>query len=120
MKMPLTELVLPQTANEKIGSLIIETKKGKVKMTKDISFETLDLLATLGIGSKNAKPIALLARQMDITKKRVLKMIANARKELEDTDTLIMNNGRGGFYVGEVQHGGSEDEHIKSLLQLFG
>ena len=89
-------------------------------MTKDVSFETLDLLATLGIGSKNAKPVALLARQMDTSKKNVHKMIARARVELEDTDTLIMNNGRGAFYVGEVQHGDSEDGHIQSLLQLFG
>lgn len=89
-------------------------------MTKDISFETLDLLATLGIGRKNAKPIALLARQMDTAKKRVLQMIANARAELEDSDQLIMNTGHGSYYLEEAQHGNSDDEKIESLLQLFG
>ena len=89
-------------------------------MTKDISFETLDLLATLGIGRKNAKPIALLARQMDTTKKRVLQMIVNARAELEDSDQLIMNTGHGSYYLEEVQRGDSDDEKIESLLQLFG
>ena len=88
-------------------------------MSKDVSFETLDLLATLGIGRKNAKPIALLARQMDTTKKNVQKMITKARAELEDTDQLIMNTGHGSYYL-EVQHGDSEDSHIQSLLQLFG
>lgn len=89
-------------------------------MSKDVSFETLDLLATLGIGRKNAKPIALLARQMDTTKKNVQKMITKARAELEDTDQLIMNTGHGSYYLEEVQHGNSEDSHIQSLLQLFG
>lgn len=88
-------------------------------MAKEVSFETLDLLAELGTGSKNAKPIALLARQLDTTKKRVLKMISTARAELEDTDTLIMNNGRGGFYLGEVQHNDGNDPEVQSLLQLF-
>ena len=90
-------------------------------MGKDVSFETLDLLATLGIGRKNAKPIALLARQMDTSKKNVHRMIARARAELEDTDQLIMNTGHGSYYLEEVQqHGDSEYSHIQSLLQLFG
>lgn len=88
-------------------------------MTKDISFETLDLLAELEEGQRNAKPIALLARRLDVTKKKVIKMINKARDELEDTDTLIMNNGRGGFYLGEVQHGDGKDPDIQSLLQMF-
>lgn len=89
-------------------------------MTKDVSFETLDLVATLGIGRKNAKPIALLARQMDVTKKKVTKMIATAREELDGTDTNILHTNSGAFYIEEVQHGDSEDSHIQSLLQLFG
>lgn len=89
-------------------------------MTKDVSFETLDLLATLGIGRKNAKPIALLARQMDVTKKKVTKMIDTAREELDGTDTNILHTNSGAFYIEEVQHGDSEDSHFQSLLQLFG
>lgn len=88
-------------------------------MTKDISFETLDLLAELEEGQRNAKPIALLARRLDVTKKKAVKMIDQARKKLEDTDTLIMSNDRGSFYLGEVQHGDGKDPDIQSLLQLF-
>ena len=109
--MPLTELVLPQTASE---------KNNYAAEYSIVAIETLDLLATLGIGRKNAKPIALLARQMDTTKKNVQKMITKARAELEDTDQLIMNTGHGSYYLEEVQHGDSEDSHFQSLLQLFG
>lgn len=87
-------------------------------MTKDISFETLDLLAELEEGQRNAKPIALLARRLDVSKRHVVKMIKHAREELSDTTTLIMNNGRGGFYLGEVQADG-DDPEVESLLQLF-
>ena len=84
-------------------------------MTDDISFETLDLLATLGNGRKNAKPVALLARQMDISKRNVLKIIAHAREELENTTTLIMSSGHGGFYLQEAVADGQNEE----LLELF-
>ena len=83
-------------------------------MTEDISFETLDLLATLGNGRKNSKPVALIARQMDISKRRVLKIIDRAREELENTTTLIMSNGHGGFYLQEAMDGQNQD-----LLELF-
>ena len=84
-------------------------------MTKDVSFETLDLLATLGNGRKNAKPIALLARQMDVSRRKVIRMIELAREELEDTTTLIMSNGHGGFYLQEAVADGQNEE----LLELF-
>lgn len=87
-------------------------------MTKDISFETLDLLAELEEGQRNAKPIALLARRLDVPKRKIVKMINQAREELSDTTTLIMNNGRGGFYLQEVQDDG-DDSEVQSLLQLF-
>lgn len=86
---------------------------------KDVSFETLDLLAELEEGQRNAKPIALLARKLDVTKKKVIKMINNARNELCDTDVLIMNNGKGGFYIKEVEDGNSKDPEVQSMLQLF-
>ena len=84
-------------------------------MTKDVSFETLDLLASLGNGQKNAKPIALLSRQMDIPKRKVLKIIERAREELSDTTTLIMNNGHGSFYLMDAIDGAEN----KDLLELF-
>lgn len=84
-------------------------------MTEDISFETLDLLTTLGNGRKNAKPLALIARQMDIPKRRVLKLIDRARTELENTNLLVMNNGHGGFYLMEAINGTENQE----LLELF-
>lgn len=86
---------------------------------KEISFETLDLLATLGNGRKNAKPIVLLARQMDVTKRKVLKMIATARDELEDSNILIMNTGHGSYYKQEAIGNDSERES-DSLLSMFG
>lgn len=79
-------------------------------MTEDISFETLDLLATLGNGRKNAKPVALLARQMDVPKRKVLKMIDRARDELEDTTTLIMNTGHGAYYLQEAVVDGQRED----------
>ena len=84
-------------------------------MTEDISFETLDLLATLGNGRKNAKPVSLLARQMDIPKRRVLKIIQRARDELMNTNLLVMNNGNGSFYLMEAIDG-AEGEN---LLEFF-
>ena len=88
-----------------------------MSMTKDISFETLDLLATLGEGRKNAKPVTLIARQMDVTKRRVIKMIENARRELEDTTTLIMNTGHGAYYLQEAVADGTENEELLSLFR---
>lgn len=86
---------------------------------KELSFETLDLLATLGNGRKNAKPIALIARQMDVSKRKVIHFIERARKELEDSGTLIMNTGHGSFYKQEALADDSKQE-IDSLLSMFG
>lgn len=86
-------------------------------MNDDISFETLDLLSTLGMGRKNAKPVALIARQMDVPKRRVIKMIDCARMELEDTAMLIMNTGHGAYYTQEVANASRVEE--EPLLPLF-
>ena len=86
-------------------------------MNDDISFETLDLLATLGEGRKNAKPIALIVRQMDVPKRKVLKMIDRAREELKDTTMLIMNTGHGAYYTQEVANASRVEE--EPLLPLF-
>lgn len=86
---------------------------------KELSFETLDLLATLGNGRKNAKPIVLLARQMDVSKRKVMQFIEQARKELEDSDTLIMTTGHGSYY--KLKREAAEDVTTPQipLLQLF-
>ena len=85
-------------------------------MTDDISFETLDLLSTLGEGRKNAKPLALIARQMDVSRRKVVKMIDRARDELENTTTLIMNTGHGAYYLQEAIADGQRED-LSSLFR---
>lgn len=84
---------------------------------KDVSFETLDLLSELGHGRKNAKPIALLARQLDVSKRKIVKMIECARAELEDSDILIMNTGHGSYYQEVIED--DAEQIIDPVLQLF-
>ena len=87
-------------------------------MMEELSMETLDLLAELDDKRKNAKTIALLARRMDYPKRKIEKMIAKAREELEDSDILIMHNGHGGYYT--QKRVDNDDDERQSLLSMFG
>ena len=65
----------------------------------DLSFDVLELLSELKFHKANAKPIRLLARDLDMPKRKVIALIKKARMELEPKNVLIMNNGRDSYYL---------------------
>jgi len=82
------------------------------------SFDVDDLLAELTIRQKGAKPIALLARHLDMPKKKVLKLIDKARDEIRNEGLLIVNNGSGSYYLMHKKENIPNEE--TSLLSMFG
>ncbi len=84
---------------------------------KEHSMDVDSLLAELTLRQKGAKPIALLARHLDMPKRNVLKLIDKARVEIKDEGMLIVNNGSGSYYL---MHKREEPRDEKSpLLPLF-
>ena len=65
---------------------------------KDYSFDVLELVSELKFNSANAKPLKLLARDMDMPRRKVVALIKKARMELAP-DVLIVNNGRDSYYM---------------------
>lgn len=65
----------------------------------DYSFDVLELLSELKFHKANATPIRLLARNMDMPKRKVLQLIKKARAELAPDGVLIINNGRDAYYM---------------------
>ena len=65
----------------------------------DYSFDVLELLSELKFHKANAIPIRLLARNMDMPKRKVIALIKKARAELEPDGVLIINNGRDSYYM---------------------
>lgn len=65
---------------------------------KDCSFDVLELVSELKFNSANAKPLKLLARDMDMPRRKVVALIKKARAELAP-DVLIINNGRDSYYM---------------------
>lgn len=64
----------------------------------DYSFDVLELLSELKFHKANAKPLKLLARDMDMPRRKVVALIKKAREELSP-NVLIMNNGRDSYYL---------------------
>ena len=62
------------------------------------SFDVLELLSELKFHKANAVPLIMLARNLDMPKRKVLKLINKARAELSP-NVLIMNNGRDSYYM---------------------
>ena len=62
------------------------------------SFDVLELLSELKFHKANAVPLRMLARNLDMPKRKVLKLINKARVELSP-NVLIMNNGRDSYYM---------------------
>lgn len=65
---------------------------------RDYSFDVLELVSELKFNSANAKPLKLLARDMDMPRRKVVALIKKARAELAP-DVLIINNGRNSYYM---------------------
>lgn len=65
---------------------------------RDYSFDVLELVSELKFNSANAKPLKLLARDMDMPRRKVVALIKKARAELSP-DVLIINNGRDSYYM---------------------
>lgn len=65
---------------------------------RDYSFDVLELVSELKFNSANAKPLKLLARDMDMPRRKVVALIKKARAELAP-DVLIINNGRDSYYM---------------------
>lgn len=65
---------------------------------RDYSFDVLELVSELKFNSANAKPLKLLARDMDMPRRKVVALIKKARMELAP-DVLIVNNGQDSYYM---------------------
>lgn len=83
------------------------------------SFETEDLLAELEDDIYGARPVALLAHRLDMPKRKVTKLIQKARNEIRPDGLLIVDNGRGAFYLKGVKRD-EPTEDSKPLLSMFG
>jgi hypothetical protein len=83
----------------------------------EYSFPVLDLMFELDFGKRRAKPVALIARHMDISKRKVLQLIKQGREEALANGILIMDNGNGSYYLREVD-GDGDAEQNKDLPEL--
>ena len=65
-------------------------------------FSVLDLMTELEYGKRRAKPLALIARHLDVPKRKVVKLLKQAREEAFPQGILIMNNGKDSYYLRQV------------------
>lgn len=80
----------------------------------EYSFPVLDLMFELEFGRRRAKPVALISRHMDISKRKVLQLIKQGREEALKNGILIMDNGNGSYYLREVE--GQNEEQDQDLF----
>ena len=74
----------------------------------DISFDVEELLFELeGTGASSTKPASLLARHMDMPKRKVAKLVQKARDQISRYGLLIVQNDKGGYYLMRFEEGGS-------------
>lgn len=65
----------------------------------DYSFDVLELISELKFHKANAIPLKMLARNLDMPRRKVIALIKKARIELEPDGVLIINNGRDSYYM---------------------
>ena len=65
----------------------------------DYSFDVLELISELKFHKANAIPLKMLARNLDMPRRKVIALIKKARIELEPDGVLIINNCRDSYYM---------------------